>query len=92
MTPTPQNTEAILPPWLYPAFFWLALPLLAASLFVPALSAVGLWYMMTVPALAALVVTVTQWRVDRRVSLAALIALLGLVAVVIVKGWIAALV
>lgn len=92
MTPTPQNTEAILPSWLYAAFFWLALPLLAASLFFPALSAAGLWYMMTVPALAAMVVTVTQWRVDRRVSLAALIALLGLVAVVIVKGWIAALV
>ena len=83
-----HHETRILPPWLYPTFFWLALPVLALSLFFPGLSSVGLWYMMTVPALAALTVAVTQWGDDRRVSVAALVALLGLGLVVLVKGWI----
>lgn len=90
--PTPTENHhhetRILPPWLYPALFWLALPVLALSLFVPSLSNLGLWYMMTVPALAALFVGITQWQGDRRVSVAALIALIGLGLVVLVKGWI----
>lgn len=86
--PTHHDETRILPPWLYPALFWLALPVLALSLFVPGLSNLGLWYMMTVPALAALFVAVTQWREDRRVSIAAIIALVGLGLVVLVKGWI----
>lgn len=90
--PTPTENHhhetRILPPWLYPALFWLALPVLALSLFVPSLSSLGLWYMMTVPALAALSVGITQWQGDRRVSVAALIALIGLGLVVLVKGWI----
>lgn len=87
---TPDHAETrILPAWLYPAFFWAALPVLGASLLFPSLTFLGVWYMMTVPALAALTVAVTQWRSDRRVSLAALIALLGLGVVILVKGWIA---
>ena len=83
------NAETrVLPPWLYPAFFWVALPVLALSLLVPGAEQLGVWFMMTVPALAALVVVLTQWNADRRVSLAALIALLGLGLVVLVKGWI----
>lgn len=83
------NAETrVLPPWLYPAFFWVALPVLALSLLVPRADQVGVWFMMTVPALAALVVVVRQWSTDRRVSLAALVALLGLGLVVLVKGWI----
>ena len=83
-----RNAETrVLPPWLYPAFFWLALPVLALSLLVPEAEGVGVWFMMTVPALAALVVVVTQWNTDRRVSMGALIALLGLGLVVLVKGW-----
>lgn len=86
--PTHHNETRILPPWLYPAFFWAALPILAVSLFIPGWANLGLWYMMTVPALAALIVAVTQWNQDRRVSFAAIIALIGLGLVVLVKGWI----
>ena len=81
-----HNETQVLPPWLYPALFWLALPVLLLSLLLPDGALFGVWYMLTVPALAALVVVVTQWSRDRRVSLAALTALVGLALVVLVKG------
>ncbi|MFD1731519.1 hypothetical protein ACFSC4_11340 [Deinococcus malanensis] len=45
--------------------------------------------MMAVPAVAALVVVVTNWSRDRSVSLGALIALIGLGLVVAVRALIA---
>ncbi|GAA5513837.1 hypothetical protein Dcar01_02585 [Deinococcus carri] len=83
--PAPHTEPPVLPPWLYPACFWLALPVLALSLAVPGLVDLGVWFMMAVPALAALVVVVTRWRTDRRVAVAALVALIGLAVVVVVK-------
>ena len=40
---TPDHTETrILPAWLYPAFFWGALPVLGASLLFPPLTDLGI--------------------------------------------------
>ena len=86
-----RSQAHVLPDSLYPGAFWVALPVLALSLLVPAWAGLGLWFMMLLPALAALVVIVRNWRRDRRVSLAALTALLGLGLVYVVKGWLAAL-
>ncbi|AWN24247.1 hypothetical protein DKM44_14245 [Deinococcus irradiatisoli] len=91
-TPTPPGTQthpqehSVLPVQLYPALFWLALPVLALSLLVPGWANLGVWFMMGVPTLAAVVVLITKWREDRRVSLAALSALVGLGLVVVVKS------
>lgn len=81
----PQE-HTVLPVKLYPVLFWLALPVLALSLLVPGWVNLGVWFMMGVPALAAVVVLITKWNEDRRVSLAALAALVGLGLVVVVKS------
>ncbi len=75
-----------MPAKLYPALFWLALPVLTVSLLVPGWANLGVWFMMGVPALAAVIVLFTKWREDRRVSLAALSALIGLGLVILVKS------
>ncbi|GGL93313.1 hypothetical protein GCM10010840_34180 [Deinococcus aerolatus] len=82
---TGDHETRILPAWLYPLCFWLALPTLLVSVLVPGWQAVGVWFMMAVPAFAALVVAVTQWRHDRRVSVAAFTALAGLALVIGVR-------
>lgn len=90
MSPEKDHAEIrVLPAWLYPAAFWVSVPVLLLSLIVPGAEGLGVWFMMAVPALAALVVVVTNWGRDRRVSLGALIALIGLGLVVVVRHLIA---
>lgn len=84
-----HHETRVLPAWLYPAAFWLAFPVLLISLLLPGGEDIGVWFMMAVPALAALVVVLTNWHTDRKVSLGALIALIGLGLVVAVRALIA---
>ncbi|QFP77233.1 hypothetical protein DAAJ005_12785 [Deinococcus sp. AJ005] len=83
---TDKSAEiAGLPSWLYPAGFWVGVALLAVGVLFPGLAAVGVAWIGAVPVLAALWVAVTAWNRDRRLSVAALLALAGLVAVFFVK-------
>ncbi|WP_168734659.1 hypothetical protein [Deinococcus sp. KSM4-11] len=84
-----ENPElAGLPHWLYPAGFWVAVALLAVGVLLPGLAAVGVIWVAAVPVLAAVWVALAGWRLDRRLSVAALFALGGLVLVFIVKQFI----
>ncbi len=74
-----------LPSWLYPAGFWVGVVVLTVAVLFPDLAAVGVAWIGAVPVLAALWVAVTAWNRDRRLSVAALLALAGLVAVFFVK-------
>ncbi|MFC4426537.1 hypothetical protein [Deinococcus navajonensis] len=90
MSPEREHAEVrVLPAWLYPAAFWLSLPVLLLSLLLPGGAVLGVWFMMAVPAVAALVVVLTNWSRDRRVSVGALVALIGLGLVVVVRNLIA---
>ena len=84
----PRTEVAGLPFWLYPAGFWVGVALLAVGVLFPDLAAVGVAWIGAVPVLAALWVAVAAWTKDRRLSVAALLALAGLVAVFFVKQWI----
>ncbi|GHF33831.1 multisubunit Na+/H+ antiporter MnhB subunit [Deinococcus metalli] len=86
----PDETPELagLPHWLYPAGFWVGVGLLAVGVLAPNLAAIGVVWIAAVPVLAALWVAVAGWRQDRRLSVAALIALTGLVLVVVVKQFI----
>lgn len=87
MTPRKGDTElAGLPAWLYPLGFWVGVVLLAVGVLFPRLAAVGVTWVALVPVLAAVWVAATAWKLDRRLSLAALAALAGLAAVFLVKG------
>lgn len=86
MKGTPET--AGLPAWLYPAGFWVAVALLAAGVLFPDFAVWGVAWVGLVPVLAALWVAVTGWRTDKRLSLAALLALAGLGMVVLVRGWV----
>lgn len=87
--PAQPDTElAGLPTWLYPAGFWVGVALLGVGVLWPDLAAWGVAWVGLVPVLAALWVAVAGWKIDRRLSLAALLALAGLVLVVIVKNFI----
>ena len=89
-TPIPPASEtAGLPSWLFPAGFWVAVALLALALLLPGLSGWAVAWVMLVPVLAALWVAASAWKADRRLSLAALTALLGLAVVYVVKGLLA---
>ncbi|MDO4263115.1 MAG: hypothetical protein Q4C67_02850, partial [Deinococcus sp.] len=55
--------------------------LMAAALIWPPLGPYAVGWMATIPVLAALWVAATAWRADRRLSVAALLAVLGLGAV-----------
>ncbi len=81
----PEGEQAGLPAWLYPAGFWVALGLLLVSVLWPPLALIGVGWVMLVPVLAALYVMVAGWRRDRRLGVAALAALLGLVVVFFAK-------
>lgn len=83
-----QAELAGLPAWLYPAGFWVTLVFLGVGVLVPRLAYLGVVCIGTVPVLAALWVAVTAWSRDRRLSLAALAALAGLVAVFFVKQFV----
>jgi hypothetical protein len=82
----PQSEIAGLPSWLYPAGFWVGVALLAIGVLFPDLAALGVAWIGSVPVLAALWVAAAAWNRDRRLSVAALLALAGLVAVFLVKG------
>jgi hypothetical protein len=75
------SEQAGLPSWLFPAGFWAAVGALAVAVLYPqlALWAVG-WVM------PAMWVAGAAWKLDRRLSVAALIALAGLAVVFVVKG------
>ncbi|WP_339095079.1 hypothetical protein ACINK0_02905 [Deinococcus sp. VB343] len=79
---TPDTELAGLPAWLYPAGFWVAVLLLAAGVLFPDLAVWGVAWV----GLAALRVLVTGWQKDRRLGMAAGLALLGLGLVVVVRG------
>lgn len=83
--PEPPHEGAGLPAWLYPAGFWVAVAGLAFSAALPRYAYLGVWWVMLVPVLAALYVALTGWTRDRRVSLAAWVALAGLAVVFAVK-------
>ena len=80
---TPDTELAGLPAWLYPAGFWVAVLLLAAGVLFPDLAVWGVVWVGLVPVLAALV---TGWQKDRRLGMAAGLALLGLGLVVVIRG------
>lgn len=86
--PERQNELAGLPAWLYPAGFWAAVALLAVGVLFPDLAVLGVACVGLVPVLAASWVAVSAWSRDRRLSVAALLALAGLALVVVVKGFI----
>ncbi|MFC3835346.1 MULTISPECIES: hypothetical protein [Deinococcus] len=86
--PATHQELAGLPHWLYPAGFWVGVALLAVGVLLPDVSVVGVVWVAAVPVLAALWVAVAGWRLDRRLSVAALLALGGLVLVVVVKQFI----
>lgn len=88
--PAPQPGEnpelAGLPDWLYPLGFWVAVVVLAVGVLVPELSGAGVVWVAAVPVLAAGWVAVAAWNRDRRLSVAALLALGGLGVVFAAKG------
>lgn len=82
----PGAELAGLPAWLFPAGFWVAVAVLALALLLPGLAVYAVGWVMLVPVLAAVWVAVAAWRPDRRLSLAALVALAGLALVFVLKG------
>ena len=84
-TPAPSETAG-LPSWLFPAGFWVAVALLAVTLLFPALALWAVAWVMVVPVLAAVWVAASAWRRDRRLSVAAVVAVAGLGVVFLVKG------
>lgn len=84
----PDAEQAGLPAWLYPAGFWLTLALLTLGVLVPRLAFLGVICIGAVPVVATLWVAVSAWNRDRRLSLAALAALLGLALVFVVKQFV----
>lgn len=76
-----MTEKKVLPEWLYPGAFWVVVLLLAIGLFVPAVENLGVLALLLSPVLAAVIVVVTHWRADRRLAVAALLALAGLVLV-----------
>lgn len=86
MKPVPE--QAGLPAWLYPVGFWAAVVLLALGLFFPDLAVWGVAWVGLVPVLAAVWVVCANLKKDRRLSVAAALALAGLGLVVLVRGWV----
>ncbi|WP_424951199.1 hypothetical protein [Deinococcus sp.] len=88
-TPQASKEQAGLPAWLFPAGFWIAVAALGLAVFVPRFAFWAVAWVMLVPVLAALWVAVSAWSRDRRLSVAALVALAGLAVVFLVKGLLA---
>jgi hypothetical protein len=93
MTDKPKNIPftsetAGLPSWLFPTGFWVAVAALGAAVLVPRLALWAVGWVMLVPVLAALWVVVAALKTDRRLSAAALVALVGLAVVFVAKNWI----
>lgn len=96
MTDKPKNIpfsnaseNAGLPSWLFPAGFWVAVGVLAVAVLVPKLALWAVAWVMLVPVLAAVWVAAAAWKLDQRLSVAALVALAGLAVVFLVKGLLA---
>lgn len=70
-----------LPPQLYAYGTTSATLLMAAAIVWPPLSSYAIGWMAAIPVLSALWVAVTAWQTDRRLSAAAILAVLGLAAV-----------
>jgi hypothetical protein len=81
-----DSEQAGLPSWLFPAGFWAAVVALAVAVLFPQLALWAVGWVMLVPVLAAMWVAGAAWNRDRRLSVAALIALAGLAVVFVVKG------
>lgn len=79
--------KPVLPPRLYPVAFWIVGTLLALGVFVPALESVGVLALLLTPVVAAVTVVFVHWRADRRLAVAALLALVGLALVYVVRGF-----
>ncbi|MGY2894088.1 hypothetical protein [Deinococcus sp. UYEF24] len=88
-TPAQNGETANLPSWLFPAGFWIAVVALALTLLLPRFALWAVGWVMLVPVLAALWVAVAALKTDRRLSVAALVALVGLVIVFFAKGLLA---
>ncbi|AZI43448.1 hypothetical protein EHF33_12420 [Deinococcus psychrotolerans] len=85
----PQKPEtAGLPIWLFPLGFGVGLALLIVGVIWPAFARWAVYWLMLVPVIAALFVAVSNWRTDRRLSIAALLALLGVGLVLVARKWI----
>ncbi|WP_291431547.1 hypothetical protein [Deinococcus sp.] len=84
----PETELAGLPAWLYPLGFWVGVTLLVVGVLLPDYAWVGVVWIASVPVLAAVWVALAGWRVDRRLSVAALLALAGLALVVVVRQFI----
>ncbi|GAA4004895.1 hypothetical protein GCM10022631_15010 [Deinococcus rubellus] len=72
-----QSEQAGLPTWLFPLGFGVGLAALVVGVIWPAFARWAVYWLMLVPVLAALAVAIGNWRRDRRLSVAALLALLG---------------
>ncbi|ADY25944.1 hypothetical protein Deipr_0788 [Deinococcus proteolyticus MRP] len=82
----PASSPSPLPPQLYAYGTTSAMGLMAAALVWPPLSPYAVGWMAAIPVLSALWVAVTNWRTDRQLSAAALLAVLGLAAVFFGRG------
>lgn len=80
--------NSVLPPWLYPAAFWVVVALLALGLVWPAALNLGVLALLASPVVAALIVVFTHWRRDRRLAVAALLALTGLALIFVLRQFI----
>jgi len=87
--PSPVRADRdVLPPWLYPAAFWVVTVLLAVGVVVPAVMPLAVLVLLVTPVVAAVVVIVTHVRHDRSLGVAALVALAGLAAVFVLRRFI----
>ena len=84
-----RGSEAAgLPGWLFPLGFGLGLAALIVGVIWPAFGRWAVYWLMLVPVTAALFVAARSWRSDRRLSVAALIALGGVGLVLLARGWV----
>lgn len=72
-----QGEQAGLPSWLFPTGFGIGLAALIVGVIWPPFAHWAVYWLMLVPVLAALAVVIGNWRRDRRLGVAALLALLG---------------
>ncbi len=80
--------DPVLPPWLYPGATWAVTLLLALGLFFPVALNLGILALLLSPVAAALSVVVLHWRGDRRLAVAALLALGGLALVLLLRRFV----
>ena len=83
-----QSETAGLPTWLFPLGFGVGLLALIVGVIWPNFGRWAVYWLMLVPVLAALFVALSNWRGDRRLSVAALIALGGVGLVLLAREWV----